>query len=266
MSALNELRKTPIEIDPWMLLQVGFDNDGPYKDEYQRIKVLDSKEPLVNVSESGIVSSDFYLTEYLSGKKYLEEAVNKGLLKPFAYLRKSHTTRLQKVDNFLRRNGFFLHIQSGWRHPELQEIVIRQYAKEHGKSKARRLFAPVKEESAPPPHATGAAFDLEIRSLDDARRQELYWSHEDKNIYSASELELLVKNNPELLDLLELRNVLENRRVLYHCLCTKGIVFDDEKDLFTPHPGECWHFGDGDPLSAYLRKEKHARYGLINPN
>ena len=266
MSVLNDLRKTPIEIDAWMLRQVGFDNDGPYKDEYPRIKVLDSLEPLVNVSEFGIVSSDFYLTEYLSGKEYLKEAVDKGLLRSFSYLRESHVVRLQKVDNFLRENGFFLHIQSGWRHPELQEIVIRQYAKEYGELKARRLFAPVKKESAPPPHATGAAFDLEIRSLADANRQELYWSLGDKDIYSASELECLAKSSPDLLRNPKLRKVLENRRVLFHCLCSKGVVFDDGKDLFTPHPGECWHFGDGDPLSAYLRKENHARYGFTHPN
>lgn len=265
MYTLSELKKAPVEIDAWMVEQVGYDSDGPYKQEYPKIKNKNTLEPLVNISEYGIVSSDYYLVEFLSGKTYLQEAVDKGLVGWAAYLRKSHATRLQKVDEFLRNHGLFVHVQSGWRHPKLQEIVKHQYAEEHGEEKASRLFAPIPEGAATTPHATGAAFDLEIRSLTDGKRQELYWSINGKNIYGAPELEHLVLSSNELKSNKLVQQVIENRRVLFHCLCSKGVVFDNNKDLFTPHPGECWHFGDGDPLSAYLRQEDYARYGRIEP-
>src|SRR3989344_9516435 len=37
-------------------------------------------------------------------------------------------------------------------------------------------------------------------------------------------------------------------------------------EVFTVHPGEFWHFGDGDPLSAYLKRFEYAKYGYIRPN
>ena len=265
MSTLEELKNTPIKIDPWMIAQVGFDNDGPYKDKYPKIRVVTSDEPLINISEFGIVSSDFYLNQFVSGETFLEEAITKGLLRPSAYLRESHAKRLQKVDEHLRKMGYFLHVQSGWRHPDLQQLVIKEYERKHGDLKAKRLFAQVLEGSAPPPHSTGAAFDLEIRSLKDGRRQELYCSVGNRTPYGAPELEYLIEQDYDLRSNSEVRLAVENRRVLYHCLCTKGVVFDNEDHLFTPHPGECWHFGDGDPLSSYLRQEKFARFGFVEP-
>lgn len=249
-----------------MIGQVGFENEGPYKSEYPKIRVRDNLEPLVDISNFGLVSSDYYLTEYLSGRKFLQEAIDKGLLRSTAYLRKTHAQRLQKVDAFLRKNDLFLHVQSGWRHPQLQKLVKQQYEKEYGAESANRLFAPVLKDAAPPPHATGAAFDLEIRSLIDGQRQELYWTVNNKNIYGAYELEQLLKSNEALRSNPKVHEIVANRRILFHCLCSKGVVFQDDHDLFTPHPGECWHFGDGDPLSAYLRREGYARYGYINPH
>jgi len=54
------------------------------------------------------------------------------------------------------------------------------------------------------------------------------------------------------------------RRVLFHCLTTPGICLN-RKDICVIHPGEFWHFGSGDPLSAYLSQEKFARYGETKP-
>lgn len=266
MNILEEIKNTPIKLDDWMIEQIGVDNGGPYKDAYPKIPVRDSNIPLVSVSDYGIVSSDYYLGEYLSGKEYLESAVKEGLLKSFAYLRQTHIERLKVVDEFLRKHGYFLHVQSGWRHPRIQEIVKKEFARINGEDQANRMFAPVIEGAAPPPHATGAAFDLEVRSLKYGRRQELYYAVNGKQIYGAHDLERIASNSLEVSDDELAKEVIKNRRVLFHCLCTLGVVFTNEDDLFTSHPGECWHFGDGDPLSAYLNKEPFARFGLAVPS
>lgn len=265
MKDLDEIKNTPIIINPWMIEQVGVDNSGPYKQAYPEMLVKPSNEPLVNVSEFGVVSSDYYLSEYLSGNRYLQKAVNQGLLWTSAYLRRSHVKRLQLVDSHLRSNELFLHIQSGWRDSSLQQMIKQQFAEQKGEEQANRLYAPVIERAAPPPHATGAAFDLEIRSLVDGERQEIYCTFDNRQIYGAHELEAIVESNLKVSEELHVRKAVENRRILFHCLCSEGVVFHDKNDLFTPHPGECWHFGDGDPLSAYLNKEPFARYGLAVP-
>lgn len=266
MNKLSDLRSTPLFFDDWMISQVGEENNGPYKGAYPNMPVEECKEPLVSVNDFGITGSDFYLGEYLSGKDYLKIAVENKLLHPVAYLRRSHVKRLQRVDKFLRESGLFIHIQSGWRHPLLQEAVIAEHARVSGQASARRMFAPVLEGAAPPPHATGAAFDLELRSLESGKRQEMYCRVDGKQIYGGHRLEILVHRRPRLLNNEAIVTALENRRILFHCLCTIGVVFDRTEELFTPHPGECWHFGDGDPLSAFLRREKVARYGLAYPD
>jgi len=263
MNKFKQLKKIPVKYNQWVIQQVGTNNDGPYKQMYPNIPVNDSGEELVSASKYGLVSSDFYLNEYLTGKTYLKTAISQGYLRNSAFLRKSHVLRLRRVDIFLRENGVFLHIQSGWRHPKLQIIIKNEFSRINGTDKANRLFATVIDGAAPPPHATGAAFDLELRNLSDGKRQELYYSFEGEDVHSSHELEQLAITFPELNSDKVFTEVLENRRVLFHSLCSINVVFDDKSDLFTSHPGECWHFGDGDPLSAYLNREKYARYGFV---
>ena len=257
---IPSLKKTPIPIDRWKYQQVGKFNDGPYKKEYPKIQVTECGEPLVNISEFGLVSSDFYLDEYLAGKSYLGEGISKNLFYSKALLRQSVAQRLQKVDGFLRSQGYFLHIQSGWRHPDIQSLVKGEYAKENGQEAADKLFAPVINGAAPPPHSTGGAFDLEIRSLSDGLRQELYYVHEGRHIYGSYYLEEIATDIASIS--LELINILENRRMLYHILCTPDVCLSED-EVFCCHPGECWHFGDGDPLSSYLSRHNVAKFGFV---
>lgn len=264
-SDILEIGNTPIPIDQWAMNQVGLSNDGEYKKEYPNIEVRDIGEELVSLSEFGLVSSDFYMDEYLKGKTYLSEGIKNNLLYSHAFLRKGIVARLQAVDEVLRVNGYFLHIQSGWRHPKIQEIVKNEYSLHHGRESADKMFAPVLEGKAPPPHSTGGAFDLEIRSLKYGARQELYYIYKNKHIYGAYHSELLAKGHDDFVVDNLFNEVLFNRRLLYHLLCTKGVVFSNSEDLFCCHPGECWHFGFGDPLSAYLRQQEYAIYGLIKP-
>ena len=261
---IDELRSTPIPIDPWKDLQIGENNGGPYKASYPLIRVSASEpDDLIDVSTAGLVSSDYYLDQLLLGDRYLEQALANGYLWSRAMARRFHAQLLAKADRFLRNNGLFLFVASAWRHPDLQKIITSEFAVKHGADQARRMFAPVTEGQAPPPHSTGAAFDLEIWSLDTGRRLEMYYIHEQHHVYNAYTLEKMALEHAEHTD--AFITSLRNRRILYHVLCTLGVVFSRNEDLFCNHPGEFWHFGNGDPLSAYLSREPAARYGAIYP-
>ena len=265
--AIRKLRSIPIPIDTWKNLQVGENNDGPYKQNYPTILVNQNlNESLVDVSMYGLVSSDFYMDQLIKGDHYLKSAFDNRYLWTRALARNTHARRLAEVDNFLRKNGLFLFIASAWRHPDLQSIITADYARKFGDEMARRMFAPAKPDKAPPPHSTGAAFDLEIWSLETGERLEMYYMDGSKNIYNAYLMERMAESGKHTHLSDSFFTSLMNRRILFHVMCTKDIVFTNEQDLFCNHPGEFWHFGDGDPLSAYLSREATARYGAIYPN
>jgi D-alanyl-D-alanine dipeptidase len=265
-TSIQKLRETPIPVDTWKDSQVGEANDGPYKQNYPNITVDDkTNDALIDVSAYGLVNSDFYLDQLLRGDHYLKSAFDNRYLWSRALARRSHARRLAKVDTYLRQNGLFLFVASAWRHPDLQEIVTKQFAEQFGDEEARRMFAPVAANRAPPPHATGAAFDLEIWSLDSGCRLEMYYRMGDRNIYNAYALERMAVDNALARDATFLTSLM-NRRILFHVMCTLNVVFTDEADLFCNHPGEFWHFGEGDPLSAYLSRQPNARYGAIYPS
>lgn len=260
---IRELRDAPIPIDDWKDRQVGENNGGPYKANYPLVAVEDDgSEDLVDVATHGLVSSDFYMDQFLKGDRYLQPALENGYLRTRAFARMSLSRRLSRADAFLRANGLFLFVASAWRHPAVQRIVTKDYASRYGADQARRMFAPAIEGQAPPPHATGAAFDLEVWSLETGQRLEMYFTANDKHIYNAYAMERLASSgasDPSF------NTSLKNRRILYHLLCTKGVLFQDDDELFCNHPGEFWHFGWGDPLSAYLSRQPAARYGAAFP-
>ncbi|MFA6014117.1 MAG: hypothetical protein WC742_03545 [Gallionellaceae bacterium] len=263
---IEKLRNSPIPVDVWKDIQVGKDNTGPYKQNYPNVAINERLvDPLVDVSRYGLVSSDFYMDQLIGGDNDLISLFNKRLLWTRAWLRTSHACRLARVDNYLRRNNLFLFVASGWRHPDLQTIITMNFAAKHGEEEARRMFAPVTAGKAPPPHSTGAAFDLEIWSLETGSRLEMYYKKDDKNIYNAYLMERMSTEASGMSVDTSFTTALMNRRILFHVLCTKGVVFDSEQETFCNHPGEFWHFGDGDPLSAYLSQQPTARYGLIYP-
>jgi hypothetical protein len=72
--------------------------------------------------------------------------------------------------------------------------------------------------------------------------------------------ELEMKNNLSPIE----KTKRDVRRILFHALTTSGICLD-ERETFIIHPGEFWHFGSGDPLSAYLARQKFAKYGETKP-
>jgi D-alanyl-D-alanine dipeptidase len=266
-SSIRRLRESPVPIDAWRLTQVGDTNDGPYKKGYQAIDVREEgANPLVDVSRYGLVSAELYLDRILDGDRQFKQAQEDGVLFSRALLREHHARRLVKADSYLRANGLFLYVRSGWRHPRVQRIAMDAFARREGPDAARRLFAEALPNAAPPPHSTGAAFDVELVQLDTGQHLPMCAVINAKEIFGLYRLEQLASADPTLFaEGSALGEALRNRRVLFHVLCTVGVVFAQRKDLFAEHPGEFWHFGDGDPLSAYLRRESFARCGLLYP-
>ena len=249
------IRNIPIDIDPWAYEQVGKRNDGPFKDNYQYLRIEESGESVVDCSSFGLSSKDYYYSRFSSNKQMISE----GLISKKVLLRESHAQRLARADQYYRKRGLLLHIVSGWRHPELQNIVKKEYAQKYGQERADRLFASVGRQ-VPPPHSTGAAFDVELRDINTKQKIDMDVFYENERIislYWAEELmaygKLDTKNSQAAM----------NRRILYHGLCTKGIIFERDDDFFVGHPGEYWHYGDGDVLSAYLKKEPYIRYNAV---
>lgn len=256
-SDIERIRSIPIEIDSWVYEQVGRRNDGPFKDNYQNLEVRECGDPLVDTSDFGLSNEDYYFSRFKDRKEILA----KELITEKIFLRKNHAQRLAKADQFFRERGLFIHIISGWRHPQLQKIIKEEYSKKFGQEKADRLFASVNRK-VPAPHSTGAVFDVELRNLTNQKKVDMNVFFEGEKIASLYWAEELMQNGK--LDNKSVEAV-KHRRILCHGLCSEGIIFNKKEDLFVGHPGEYWHYGDGDTLSAYLRKEPFIRYGIVYP-
>jgi len=71
-AAIETLRCTPIPIDAWKDAQIGDNNGGPYKSSFPKIQVIDDgSDELIDVSVYGLVSSDYYMDQFLNGDRYL---------------------------------------------------------------------------------------------------------------------------------------------------------------------------------------------------
>lgn len=142
-------------------------------------------------------------------------------------------------------------VNSGWRDTSVQSVAKSLISKEFGNPYAVMAIAA----GLVTPHSTGGACDLELWSLQ--IRQPLSYSYPN-DLINAFILEQ--KTDLNKADLIKRRI----RRILFHVLTTPEVCLSPSETL-TIHPGEFWHFGDGDPLSAYLNREKFARYGHTRP-
>lgn len=252
------MQKAPT-LDQWQIDQIKADRlHGPYRQKYQSLPIKDNNEPLVPCSIHGLVSKDYYFNKLADGKLEFLSALRQNLFYPVAWLRKTVVLSLAKVDEVLRQHGLFLVVVSGWRHPQVQELAI-QWAKETlGSEETIRRFANT-DPSQPKylvPHQTGGACDLEIWSKQLSqpltRMDHIY---DEVNFFKLEQKEGL--SEEEMLK----RQV---RRLMYHVLCTPSVCLPKDK-VFTIHPGEFWHFGFGDPLTAFFRRDKYAIFGDIRP-
>lgn len=264
--AIEELRATPVRICSWRLHHVGRMNEGPYKGLYQKMPVNeDFPDILVDVSKFGISGSDYYLDNYILGASSFESLFKERLLFSRPLLRRSHALRLAKADAFLRRNGLFLFIRSGWRHRKVQLLAKSEFSQREGVDAAERIFADARPDIAAPPHSTGAAADIEVWSLRDGVPLRVEAIIHGRRILGLYDLELLnIETSGGIENESPVAEALRNRRILYHVLCTEGIALEKD-ELWVEHPGEYWHFGSGDALSAFLKKNRKADCGEVHP-
>lgn len=241
----KDLMSKPVVFDPWQTTQVGENNDGVYRQQYPLLPVQDNHEPLVNCLNFGLIGKDYYLNILWDQNNLKKESLLSLDTKhfyPFAWVRLSIAQKLQHLDAILRQHGLFLVINSGWRHPQVQELATKLMSAYYGDDYLKIALAP----SSITPHSTGGAVDLELWSLQ--LNQPLSFSYPNDIINS---FVLEQKSN-----LTETETIKRNiRRILFHLLSKN----------FVAHPGEFWHFGYGDPLSSYLTHQPFAVYGYVNP-
>lgn len=264
-ATLQALARMPIPVDPWQNAQVGNRNDGPYKAGYLSLPVQEEGgNPLVDVSRCGLLSADLYFDQWLEGETTYAAAQAENLLFSRALLREGHAKRMQRADAFFRAHGLALFIRSGWRHPKTQQLAREVYSQRTSPEDADdRLFAPVQKNAAPPPHATGACADIELVMLDQGQALPMHVTLCGQAILGNYALEKAQARYHGGVPT-AVQATLGHRRLLYHVLCTPGVVFA-EHEVFVGHPGEFWHFGDVDPLSAFLQRQPKARCGELLP-
>ena len=167
-------------------------------------------------------------------------------------LRKSVAERLAQAAERLT-TGYSLGIVEGWRPPFIQERMFRatwrmlaERYPELGDTElsplAERYTAPM-DENVPPPHTTGAAFDLALYR--DGEPVDLHspyeWRDPEGFAFDAPGLSETAKGH---------------REILARAFDGTGI---------TNYPSEYWHWSYGDQGWAYRGGHSHALYGSVEP-
>ena len=247
----------PPILDDWQIAQV-VDKLGPYREGYRNLPIEDNHEPLVSCSSFGLVSKDYYLNKLADGEMIFLPALEKKLIYPIAWVRKSVAESLKIVDDLLRKHGLFIVITSGWRHSQTQELAIKWSRQKYGETETDRRYANVddSQQKVIVPHQTGGAVDLELWSLQTNRPLTRIESTDDEINFFVLEKKANI-TEPEV-------NKRYVRRLLFHLLTSPNVCLPDTR-LFTIHPGEFWHYGYGDSLSAFFKKEPFAIYGPTEP-
>lgn len=236
----QDLMDTPFTFDPWQIAQVGENNDGVYRQEYSKLPITENHEPLVNAADYGLIAKDYYLNvlwDHANQKEHQLE-LDTSLLFPTAWVRQTVAQKLQKIDSLLRQHDLFVIINSAWRHPQVQDLANTLMSAEFGQKYLAKTLAP----ATISPHMTGGAVDLELWSLQTSKPLSYSYPGDQINAF-------VVEKSPSS----PRRDI---RRILFHLCVQEGL---------TVHPGEFWHFGFGDPLSAYLTHQPHAAYGFTTP-
>lgn len=243
MITLDQLRSLPIDGIAALL----FRDYWQKKEQYQKGAIsritLDqthalATEPLAACEEFDLLAENYYWqSPLLKGNALAQPYLARNV-----FLRRSILTTLAKADRFLRRFGLRLKILSGYRHPQLQQMIIEQVKQKAGARVASQLLAQPQYHL---PHATGAAVDLEV------------WDEKQNRLLPTKtrrgdERAILEKGNPLKPEERETR---DNRRLI-HNLLTKPLVLA-EAELFIPHPFEYWHYGRNEKLSAFFGPQGH---------
>lgn len=202
---------------------------------WEAISTKEISEPLVDLADYRIICEPAYFNMGLS----LDSTI---------FVRQSVAEKLVNVNARLGENK--LKVWDGYRSREVQLTI---YQKLWNETKAKqpewnddqltiavnRFVTPL--DNPVLPHMTGGAVDL---TLIDANGVELDMGtgFDDFTPHAATFSQDIPKQ------------VQQNRTLLLEAMAAEG---------FTNYPEEWWHFGYGDPLSAYLNSEDIAIYGEI---
>lgn len=243
INSIEQLRKIPIS-DGQPLRYSDYSERKTYYwlEIIANIKV-DIRHRLYAESLGRCVDFDIMQQNYYSLSKILEGVPEAKLyLDTVLRLRTSVLKDLQTIDQWLKKYDLRILILSGYRHPNLQRLILTQAKKIAGEEIANRMLANPDHYS---PHASGGVFDVEL------------WDKKNNRI-----LPTKIKNG-ERRDYLENRNNLtvgeteirDNRRIIHHLLSSTYLLTEEE--VFIPHPFEYWHYGRNERLSAFFSRNNH---------
>ncbi len=202
---------------------------------WETVEIRECGEPMVDLSEYGIVCEPAYFNMGLSTN-------------PTILVRRSVAEKLAKVE--LSLEGARLKVWDGFRPRTVQKAIYQKLWEElkvdNPDWRDAQLRAEVGLFVAEPdmpnrvlPHMTGGAVDLTLIDTD-GRELDMGTEFDDFTARSATNYSDLSQ---------EAR---ANRMILFNAMLRVG---------FTNFPEEWWHFGFGDSLSAYLRSDPYAIYG-----
>jgi len=196
-----------------------------------------SQEKMAKCSEYGLKFVNYYFKSPLLSKTKAKIYLNEDI-----WLRQSILIDLKTIDEELKKHSLRLLILSGYRHPVLQALIIRQVSKNYNQKLADKMFANPDNYA---PHTSGAAFDLEI--WDEKRHKVL-----PTKIFGI--IDIFTLEEKVNLTLAE-KEVRDNRRLIFNLL-TQDIILKADK-VFVAHPFEYWHYGRHERMSAFFAANGH---------
>lgn len=249
---ISEFKKIPISgLESFLSLYPDY---GQRKYKYQQEVIskisVDEEHCLFNEKMSSCREYGIECRNYYNNSEFLiKHPEIEGLVTADVLLRKSVLADLQRVDQFLRVFNFGLLILSGYRHPQLQRVILNEARIKIG-AVADKLLANPDFYS---PHASGAVFDVEVWDFDSQRILPTKTSRGiQRAILESAEIahwEILIR---------------DNRRFIHHLLTSNAVLAEGHE--FIPHPFEYWHYGRNEKLSAFFSCNSNypVFYGEIN--
>ncbi len=196
-----------------------------------------SNEPLVNCNNYDLLNKNYYYNIAINNiipSDKLKRLILKNTTSD-VFLRRNIAIDLQIIDKVIKRHGLRLFILSGYRSAELQSIIRKVTITEKGKEFTEKMLA---DPDTHLPHATGAAFDIEIFDLKANKLLPTKISNHFERNY-LEQKQCLTKKEIEVRD---------NRRLIHNLLATSIILPKDK--IFVPHPYEYWHYSRNEKLST----------------
>lgn len=210
-------------------------------------------EPVTDLKRIAIVDNGEPLVDYLALCPDLIIARPRWSYTRASYLREGVAKMLCKAAQSLP-DGYRLAVLEGWRpeyiqkrmylsswqrwkerHPEWSDVQLRRVV--------NRFTAPL-HGKVPPPHSTGAAFDLVLANQEG-------WELDMISPFEMFDPRAYETYAPGLS-----QEAMTNRRILIESLESAGL---------TNYPSEWWHWSYGDQGWAYRTGASHAIYGKTTP-